>query len=41
MIPSIIVHCVNEIEQRGLTEVSMNLGEGEFVTCVNTQELLN
>lgn len=25
MIPSIIVHCVNEIEQRGLNEVRVNL----------------
>lgn len=26
MIPSIIVHCVNEIEQRGLHEVKMRGG---------------
>lgn len=35
MIPSIVVHCVNEIEQRGLTEVRSTLREGEFIICVN------
>lgn len=28
MIPSIVVHCVNEIEQRGLTEVRVNPSRG-------------
>lgn len=34
MIPAIVVSCVNEIEQRGLTEVRGNTAQGEFVVCL-------
>lgn len=39
MIPAIVVSCVNEIEQRGLTEVRGNHAQGEFVVCNSNLEI--